>query len=130
MFQIRDKNNFKFPKIILNFGKVLRWPRHIFLKPQPIKARPWIFFSTWRNVLMTRNVCNGIVLAQGGAKPAQAFVLQRLEGFTLQAFKLDADGIVIAIVSAAVGGRACMPRSVVATDKLPHRAIALYKKVR
>jgi hypothetical protein len=78
---------------------------------------------------MTRNVCNGIALAQGGAKPAQAFVLQRLEGLTLQAFKLDADRIVIAIVSAAVGGSACMPRSVVATDKLPHRAVALNEKV-
>lgn len=130
MFQIRDKNNFKFPKIFLNFGKVLRWPRHIFFQSLPIKARPWIFFPTWRNVLMTRNVCNGIVLAQGGAQPSQAFVLQRLEGLTLQAFKLDADGIVIAIVSAAVFGRACMPSSIVATHKLPHGAIAFNEKMR
>ena len=72
-------------------------PRDIFLQPSPIKSWARIFFSIRRNMLMSRDVGNGVLLAQGFAKRSKTFILCCLKAFTLQPFKLYAYRVVIAI---------------------------------
>mgnify|MGYP006902995652 CR=1 FL=1 len=55
-------------KKFLIFGKVLMRPSHTVLKSQPVEPWTRIFFSAWRNVLMSGNVGDGVMAAQCGAQ--------------------------------------------------------------
>ncbi|ALK93104.1 hypothetical protein L103DPR2_02726 [Limnohabitans sp. 103DPR2] len=58
-------NIFGYSKIFSKFGKVLRRPRDIFLQQCPIKSRSWIFFATRRDVFVTGQIRDGVLLFQG-----------------------------------------------------------------
>ena len=58
-------------------------PRHIFLQQSPIETWPWVFFSTWCNVFMARNVRDGVMLAKCQTKLRQTFVLSRFKAIAL-----------------------------------------------
>ena len=51
-------------------------PCDIFFQQGPIKSCPWIFFATGCNVLVTRDMRNGVLLAQGLDEQAYADVLR------------------------------------------------------
>jgi hypothetical protein len=55
--------------------------------------------------------------------------LQSLKAITFKAFEFNTNGIVIAIVSAAIRGGAGVPSTVMAADKLPNLARAFDEKV-
>jgi len=78
---------------------------------------------------MSRHVRDGIGACNGFAQTGQAFVLSGLKGLALQAFQLNADGVVVAIGAPPVFGLACVPGPVIAADKLPQCTIAPYIEV-
>ena len=96
----------------------------------PVKARARVSFSSWRNVLLPSNMCNGVVLQNGCAQACQCFILIRLKGATFDAFKLNADRVVVAIASSPVAGCASVPGPVSAVDKLMEFPMTLDIKVR
>lgn len=79
---------------------------------------------------MPRKMGNRILKVQRLAKLAQLCVLSHFKWVTLQALKLYAYGVIIAITSAPVLRLACMPSAVVDADKLPKGAVAPDVEVR
>ena len=79
---------------------------------------------------MPRNFVDRVARSDVLAQRSQRAVLRRFKVEAFEAFQLDADGVVIAIVAAPVAGRACMPGALVAIHKLPQRPRARDKKVR
>jgi hypothetical protein len=96
----------------------------------PIETRPGVGFAPWRNVLVTRDMRYWVPGADCRNQCAQHAVLNRLECATLQTFKLHANGVVIAIDAAAVGGRPGVPSAVIAANTLQQLAIASNEKMR
>ena len=96
----------------------------------PVKARSRIAFAAWRNVLMARNMCNGVVSVQVQAQPTQLLILSVLEHIALQAFEFNTDRVVIALGATSVFGLTGMPGPIVGADKLPQAAVTPDIKVR
>ena len=71
----------------------------------------------------------GITLGQGWHQDCERRVLGRLERVAFQSFELNADRVIIAVVSPAVVRLTCMPGPVIATDKLQNLATAPHIKV-
>ena len=78
---------------------------------------------------MPSHMRDGVALTQCRAQGAQGFVLGRLKGFAFQAFELDADRVVVALLAPTVAGNARMPGLVLATDELHQLTTASYHKV-
>ena len=89
----------------------------------PVKARSRIAFAAWRNVLMARHMCNGIVPMQVQAQPTQLLILGVLEHIALQALEFNPDRVVIALGASSVFGLASMPGPIVCADKLPQAPV-------
>ena len=100
-------------------GKCLRRKIQHFLQACPLKAGPWIQFSTGGNVLMPCHMCDGVVLTEVVTQLGQTLVLGIFKGVALQPLQLDADRIVVAMAFASVLRDSSMPGTVVAADKLP-----------
>jgi hypothetical protein len=75
-------------------------------------------------------MCDGVLLTQGKAQLRKTVVLRRFKCFTFQALQLNANGVVIAIGSAAILRHASVPSPIVAADKLPNTSGAFNEKVR
>ena len=58
------------------------------------------------------------------AKAAERFVLRGFKVFPLHAFELDADGVVVAVVTAPVARNPSMPGALLCADKLPQLTTA------
>jgi len=96
------QNFFCCPKNISKFGKVLRRPCDIFLQQCPIKSRSRIFFATGRNVFVTGQIRDGVLLFQGLAKLRQTVVLGSFKSFTFQTLQFNANRVVVAVAAPAV----------------------------
>ena len=81
-------------------------------------------------MFMAGQVSNRVVLQQGGTHAGQGFVLRFFEHPAVDAFELNANGVVVAVVASAVAGCTGMPGTLVATDKLAQVPIAADEKVR
>lgn len=79
---------------------------------------------------MACNMGAAVVLSDGGAQSRQALVLRAFKHIALQAFKLNADGVVVAVFTALVARLPCVPSALVSADKLPEFAIAANIKMR
>jgi hypothetical protein len=96
----------------------------------PVKARSRIAFAAWRNVLMARHMCNGVVPMQVQAQTTQLLILGVFEHIALQAFEFDPNRVVIALGATSVFGLTGMPGPIVGADKLPQAAVTPNIKVR
>ena len=96
----------------------------------PVKACSRIAFAAWRNVLMARHMCNGVVSMQVKAQTTQLLILGVLEHIALQAFEFDANRVVIALGAASVLGLTGVPGTIVGADKLPQAAVTPNIEVR
>src|SRR5680860_642654 len=95
------------------------------MQPRPVKRRPGIGFSPRRNVAVARNLVNSNVwpgrhnlLANSG----QCLVLSLGIRHIVTAFKLNANGKIIALVLAAKTGTASVPGTIQQANKLDKRA--------
>lgn len=110
--------------------KVCRWGSKLLLQSQPVKTRAWVKLAARRNVLMARDVPDWVLHAQLIDQYDQHFVLGAFEKSALQAFKLDANGVVITVAAAAVRGLSGVPGPVIATYKLPKLSKPADEKMR
>ena len=108
----------------------MRLPATRALKTWPIKARPRIIFALRRDVLMTGNMGNGVVLANACAQRIERFVLFWLKRLALQAFEFNANGVIVAVSASTVVRDAGMPRSLVAAHQLDQLAVPADEKMR
>jgi hypothetical protein len=111
-------------------GKNLRRKIQQIFQTIPTEAWAGILFSSGRNVLMPRDVMDRKSKADVFAQLRQGLVLSVFEGVALQAFKFDADRIVIAVGATSVGRLPRVPSAVMAADKLPKRAVSANVKMR
>jgi hypothetical protein len=61
---------------------------------------------------------DGVVLAQRRTQGSQGLVLRGLKGKSLEAFELDPDGVIVALLAPAIGRHTGVPGALVTTDKL------------
>lgn len=116
---------------VQTFGRELEcWPTQQIVQMQPIKTRAGIGFAAGCNVLVAGHMGDGVTLCQIPAKPRQCLVLRGCEMISLQAFKLDADGVVVAFAAAPVAGSARVPGAGIAIHKLPQHTRARDEKMR
>ena len=108
-----------------NLGKVLSRPPQTLLQKRPIKPRAWVGFAVGRNVLMPGNVLDGVLCRQGRAQAAQCLVLRSLKQTPINAFKLDANGVVIAVVTPSEVRSTRMPGARITVHELPKLPVAL-----
>ena len=85
-------------------------------------------FAAWGDVFVSCHIVQGVALDQMATQLPKGFVLGGLECETLQAFQLNADGVVVAVGPTAIKRLASVPGALVAVDKLPEPTIALNKK--
>ena len=104
-------------------------PRHNFLQIRPIKTWAGVFFTAWCDVLMARNVRDGVLLAKCQTKLRQAFVLSSFKVVALKAFQFNANGVVVAIAATSITGGAGVPGPLLATYKLPNLARSFNEKM-
>ncbi len=95
----------------------------------PGKAGSWVLFALRRDVLMASQVLDGVLRQQARTKTAQSFVLLGLKALTLKSFKLNANGVVVALIASSVLRHPRMPGFVIATDHLNQLALATNEKV-
>ncbi len=100
------------------------------MKTQPIESRAWIEFSPWCDVLVPRNVGQGVSQFQSAAQSAQGCVLRRFKAVAFEPFEFYTNRIIVAVVAPAVRRRARMPCPLVAVDKLQNFARASDEKMR
>ncbi len=81
-------------------------------------------------MLMSGDMRHRVGLKKRCAQAGKCFVLRRFKSASFQSFELNANGVVIALVSSPVSGVAGMPGAVVTADKLPKCASAADEKVR
>lgn len=80
--------------------------------------------ATGRNVFMARNMGNRVLAMQISAQLGKPLILGIFKGVAFQAFQLDPDRVVIALMTPSVLGNTGMPGPILGTDKLPQHAIA------
>ena len=107
----------------------MRPPRH-FLQLHPIEPSTRIKFAAGRDMIMASHMIDGVCHSQRAAQFPKPLILSRLEQITFQAFKLDADRKIIAVIALSKARNACVPRPIVTTYKLPKLAAALNVEVR
>ena len=78
-----EKTHEKYFSGLRDFWKKMRLPATRALKTWPIKARSRIIFALRRDVLMTGNMGNGVVLANACAQRIERFVLFWLKRLAL-----------------------------------------------
>ena len=100
------------------------------LQKAPIQPRPGIGFAPRCNVFMAGDVAHRVALGQSRQQGQQGFILRWLKQATLQAFEFNADGKVIAVVTARKVRAPGMPGTRVTADKLPQFAATLDIKMR
>ena len=81
-------------------------------------------------MLVTGDVIDSVALGQCGAQTGQRLDLHHLKITPFNAFKFDANGVVIAIVLPQIMRSSGMPGAQIAIDKLIQIAIAPDKEVR
>lgn len=114
----------------MSLGKTLTidWQQRFQLTP--VETWTWVKFSSGRNMLVSRNVGDGVVLNEITAQCGHSGVLDGFEKLTLKPFEFNADAVIVAVVAPSVVRLPGMPGPVVATDKLPEGAITPDKKMR
>jgi hypothetical protein len=87
-------------------------------EPVPVEAGSGIELAAGRNVFVAGDVINRVAHAQLFAEPGQGLVLWWVERLALQAFELDPDGVVVAVVATPPAGSACVPGACVRVHEL------------
>lgn len=118
------------PRWRIGRGEAPVCPAEIALQGSPVEARAGVLLAAWRNVLVADDLDDGHSTCDGCAEAGEADVLSRLEVPALQAFKLDADGMVVAVVAPAPARGTGVPGARVQGDELHQLAIAPNKKMR
>jgi hypothetical protein len=95
----------------------------------PAESGSGVYFSAGCDVLVARYKGQRVPTDDTPQKTGQRLVLGVGKSVPLQALHFNADRVIIAVVSAAVGGSACMPCSVIATNELKKAAVATNKEV-
>lgn len=95
----------------------------------PLKTCSGVGFPPRCNVLMSGQMLNRVILRNRLAQTLKAFILRRSEDVLISSFHLDTDRVIVAIVASPVMRFACMPCSLVATDKLQNLPASLDKEV-
>src|SRR5213595_802291 len=110
--------------------KPLARPREFALQARPVEARPRVLLAAGRDVLVAGDVRDRIALRDRGRQLRERLVLRGLEAVAFQAFELDADRIVVAVLASAPARSPGMPGAVAAIDELPQLAAAADVEVR
>jgi hypothetical protein len=102
------------------------------MQPRPVKRRPGIGFAPRRNVAVACDPVNTNVwpgrhnlLANSGQRLVLILGIRHL----VTAFKLNANGEIVALVLAAKTGTTSVPGTVQQADKLDKRTITAYQQV-
>ena len=127
---VLEKTHEKYFGELLDFGKKMQLPATRALKTWPIKAHSRIIFALWRDVLMTGNMGNGVVLANARAQRIERFVLFWLKRLPFEAFEFNANGVIVAVSATTVARGTGMPRSIVAAHQLDQLAVPADEKMR
>lgn len=99
--------------------------RRIYI-PQPIKVFSWVGFTAWWDFTVSSHPLNTWVTMENGfGQSMKRCVLRICKWAEIIAFKLDANGKIIASCSISPTRCACMPRSIIARHILGDAAIAL-----
>ena len=112
-----------------HYGKILIGQGQRRLQKRPVETSTRVVFASWRDMFMAGEMLDGIGLKERCAQSRQRLVLSKFKAIAFQPFQLDADGVVVTVVAAAIGRGACVPGAVLAGDKLPKRARACDKKM-
>ena len=127
---VAGKTHEKYFSELDDFGKKMRLPAARALKTWPIKAVSGIIFTPRRDVLMTGDMGNRVVLANARAQRIERFVLFWLKCLALQAFEFNANGVVVAVSASTVVRCTGMPRSIVAAHQLEQLTAPANEKMR
>ena len=84
------------------FWVVAAWQAQMPVKTLPIKTRAGVLFAIRRHMFVPGDVGDGPLLDQCAAQRAQRLVLRVFKAFTLKAFELNANGVVVAVVAPSV----------------------------
>ena len=96
----------------------------------PVKARARVLLAPGCDVLVPHDLRNGITPSDCLHQMRQCRILLGRKTCALQAFQLDADGVVVALLAPVPGGCACMPGPLVATHELLDAASAPHHEMR